>query len=90
MGQCARFSITAHCFITLNLPCLVLLRGPGSHNCDDKRWEVSAEPAGADLTEVAAAHDSEHDQFSRGEDTWGGEIIARGANRLMLSTGAFR
>lgn len=70
--------------------CLVLLRGPGSHNCDDERWEVSAEPAGADLTEVTAAHDSEHDQFSWGEHTLGGEIIARGTNRLMLSKGAFR
>lgn len=66
------------------------MRGPGSHNCDDKRWEVSAEPAGADLTEVTTAHGSEHGQFSRGKDTLGGEIIAMGTNRSMVSKGAFR
>lgn len=69
---------------------MVLSRGPGSHNCGDKGWEVSSEPAGADLTEITTAPDSEHDQLPRGEDTLAGEVIATGTNRLMLSKGAFR
>lgn len=76
------------CHVDIPL-CLVLSRGPWPHHCHNKRWEVSTEPAGADLTEVPSAHCSEHDQFSRGKDTsleaWQGEVLAMGANRLILS-----
>lgn len=69
--------------------CLVLLRGPWSHNCRDERWEVSAEPAWANLTEVTSAHHSQHDQFSWGKDTllkaWQREVITDRTNGLIPS-----
>jgi len=92
VGHCVRVFLQRRCELLCRTETplvLVLLRGPWSHNRDDKRREVSAEPAGTDLTEVTAAPYSEHDQFSRGKDTLlkalQGEIIVAGANRLMLS-----